>query len=281
MKLRTRLHELKLAIGSPRAVFRKLTNLASTLFNLWNPRVRRRRLERLRSLGLIAAIPTGFQLILGSWDMLTKFLLPSNIEFNSHRRQNHAWRQLLRLLDEPSAMADPVGIGASRDMVISHLVQVVHTSAGYDVALLEMFPDGLDKLEDELRQLVAGTHPRQAAIAMLHDTKRDYPARLLDALQDYRADRERYWEVMTYRAPAPCTPLFVWGIEKFGSPGRFVDHALQQPPTLRAWFRARLPEPRLPAPELVEARQGSAQSSKAPASRLPVRGSPSMSSATA
>ena len=64
--------------------------------------------------------------------MLFGFLLPSNLEFYAHYEQSHHWQQILRFLDDPSGMLDPIGLGISKESLVAHLLQVVHTSAGYD-----------------------------------------------------------------------------------------------------------------------------------------------------
>ena len=71
-------------------------------------------------------------------------------------------RVMVSILDEPSAMMDPTGLAVSKEMVVSHMLHVPHTTAAYDVGLLvlEMFPDGVEKLEEELNQYLDGEHPR-------------------------------------------------------------------------------------------------------------------------
>lgn len=223
-----RLNELRAAIGSPRAVLAKLHNLLATVLTLFDRKERNRRYARLQAAGLAGERPTDWQLLHGTYRMMTEYMLPSNVEFYEHYEQNHWWQQVLRILDEPSAMADPIGLGVSKEMLISHLVQVVHTSAGYDVALLLMFEDGLPELRAQLQQLIAGTHPRQEAIEQILE-RPDYPAALLEALDRFEADPQANWEVSTVDAPEACSELFEWGIENFGTPGRLFAFCRQQP----------------------------------------------------
>lgn len=248
MSLSRRITELRVAAGSPAAMVRKTRDLGHTVVTLLNPRERARRMTRLQRAGLMGEAPTTWQLVQGAHHMMMGFILPSNLAFYEHYEQDHNWQQLLRFLDEPSAMADPIGLGISKQMLISHLIQVVHTSAGYDVALLLMFEDGLPCLRAELQQLVAGTHPRQAAIEAILE-RADYPERLLAALDRFEADPEAHWRVSTVDAPEDCVPLFDWGIETFGTPGRLMAYSRGLPPSVRASLRAwwagdlRLPHP--------------------------------------
>ena len=91
-----------------------------------------------------------------------------------------------------------------------------------------MFDDGLDELRHQLEQVIAGTHPRQAAIELTLE-RPDYAERLLAALDAYEADRDANWEGTTYPAPEDCRPRFVWGLENFGTPGRFMRYACRLP----------------------------------------------------
>lgn len=237
MTLSTRVAELRLALGGPAQARRKAVDLFRTLRTMADRTERHRRIDRLQAAGLVADRPTDFQLWLGAHHMLFGYILPSNVEFYEHYEQGHWWQQVIRVLDEPSAMVDPIGLGLSKEMIVSHLIQVVHTSAGYDVALLRMFDDGLDELRAQLEQLIAGTHPRQQAIERILEHP-DYPQLLLAALDRYEADPEAHWRVETTPVPEGCDRLFDWGIETFGSPGRLMHYSLDLPETPTAWLRA-------------------------------------------
>ncbi len=248
MSLTHRIGELRAATGGPRALARKTRDLARSLRTLLDRQERQRRIGRLQSMGLAGEQPSDWQLALAAHHMLFDFLLPSNIEFYEHYGRNHTWAQVLRVLDEPSAMADPIGLGIDRAMLVSHLVQVVHTSAGYDVALLLMFEDGLSDLRAQLEQLVAGTHPRQAGIDAIVE-RADYHSALLAALDRFEDDPIQNWKVSTVEAPDDCRQRFDWGIETFGTPGRLLTYARTLPQTpsqsLRAWWGGTL---RVPSP---------------------------------
>ena len=230
MALQARVSELKTAVGTVEDVKRKLANAWRTLTTTFNRQERVRRLERLRDHGHLAEIPSEWQILQASYDMMTGFIMPSNAEFYRHYDQNMYWLQFLRVIDEPSTMMDPTGLAVSSDMLIQHLMHVVHTSAGYDVGLLHMFPGALDELESQLEAYVGGVHPRQTAIADLLE-KPDYPERLLAAVRKYREDPVRHWEVTTYETPEGCEELFDFGIERYGTLGRLLNYALTLPKT--------------------------------------------------
>ena len=239
MSLKTNYTELKTAVGDRHQIGRKLGNAGITLQGTFNRKERRRRLDYLKKQGFIKNIPTEWQIWLGAYDMLVNYIIPSNDEFYEHYEQNQYWLQLLRVFDEPSAMMDPTGLAVSRDMIISHVLHVVHVSAGYDVALLHMFPDGLDELERQLQEYLSGVHPRQEAVATLLE-RPDYPERLLEALKLYRADPENHWRITTYDTPEGCEELLEFGLERFGTLGRLLNYTLTLPPSPWASLMKRL-----------------------------------------
>ncbi len=170
---------------------RKLGTAGRTLRNLLAIRQRRKRLKRLQQCGRIEQIPTEWQIHQASYVMMTQFIMPSNDEFYEHYPQNMYWLQFLRLLDEPSVFMDPVGLSIPRDVLIRHVLHVVHTSAGYDVGLLETHPGGLDELQRQLKLLVKGEHPDQTAIMSMLEVN-DYPQQLLKALKRYKKSPEQH-----------------------------------------------------------------------------------------
>lgn len=225
---------------------RKLWRAVGTAGRMLDRTERDARIGQLQAAGLVGERPTDWQLVVAAHHMMFGFILPSNEEFYERYAQDHGWHQRMRVLEEPATMMDPIGLGLERDTLLHHLVEVVHASAGYDVALLYMWPEGLAPLRAELQQVVDGTHPRQERIeAMLE--RADYPQALLDALDRYEADPERHWRCDTVAAPEGCDALFDWGIERFGSPGRLFAYARTLPETpwatLRAWARGELAVP--------------------------------------
>ncbi len=248
MQLTQRLSTLKHTLGDRRAIRAKLSNAWRTTATVLDRRERDARIARLIDAGSVERRPTEWQLLLGAWHMMFGYILPSNKEFYEHYEVGHWWHQLIRVLDDPSIMLDPIGLGISQEVLITHLIQVVHSSAGYDVVLLQMFDGGLASLREQLVAVQQGTHPRQATIESLVENP-DYPAQLLAALDRFEADPETHWRVDTLPAPQGCEARFDWGIETFGTPGRLFAYSCGLPPTagasLRAWIRGEL---RVPSP---------------------------------
>ena len=238
MTVSERYNELTTSIGSWTEVQTKLGNAWTTLSNTFNRTERRRRLEFLLEQGHINEIPNEWQIMQASRDMLLDYIIPSNGEFYEHYDQNQYWLQFLRVLDEPSAMMDPTGLAVSREMIVQHLLHVVHCTAGYDVGLLHMFPDGIDALEEQLELYVAGDHPRQEAIEKLIE-RPSYPKELLEALQLYKANPEQHWQLYTFDTPEGCDELFEFGVERFGTLGRLLNYACTLPATPWESFKKR------------------------------------------
>ncbi len=259
--LRDRVRDLRMATGSRAEMREKAREIGSTARMLLSRAERDERIGRLQAAGLVGERPTDWQLICGAYHMMFGYILPSNLEFYEHYEQSgetkgHWWHQFLRVLDAPTTMMDPIGLGISEETLRTHIIQVVHASVGYDVALTLMFENGLQNLRDELQQVVDGTHPRQAIIEDLLE-RRDYPQALLDALDRFEADPQTHWRVSTVPAPEGCDALFDWGIDMFGTPGRLFAYSRTLPETplatLRAWMKGELaiPSPQTRQPDHV------------------------------
>jgi hypothetical protein len=175
------------AIGGPAEAAAKLGRLASLLSRYVMPRELDEKLARLHAIGIIETVPTKIQLLVGARDMLRFWIVPASDEYYAHQDISFAFHQLLRFLDEPASLADPVGFFSTRDGIIGHLMQVVHANPHYDLQLLCMYEDGLAELEAQIEQMIAGTHPRAAAIGAIVEEP-DYHARLLDYTRRFRAD---------------------------------------------------------------------------------------------
>ncbi len=72
----------------------------------------------------------------------------------------------------------------------TQIVRAGHASACHDAALPRLFEGGLDRLRDELQQVIAGIHPKLAVIRALLE-RDDYPERLLEAVNRFEVDPER------------------------------------------------------------------------------------------
>lgn len=145
------------------------------------------RLARLRENGVIESIPQPLQLVVGAVDMLRFWISPAAADYYRSQGISYGFHQLLRFLDEPASLGDPIGLLSTADGIIGHLMQVVHANPLYDVQLLTMFPDGLDELEAQLVAMCEGRHPRQRSIGAIVE-EADYHERLLAWLRAYRRD---------------------------------------------------------------------------------------------
>ncbi len=240
MSLFERYTQLRAAVGPADLLGTKLSRAGQVLATLFDAGERQRRLQRLRDLGQLEGDPTPWQMTQAAYDMYTGFILPSNVQFYAHYEGHDLyWLQFLRVLEEPSAMLDPVGLAIDRDVLISHMLHVVHCSIGYDLALLRIFDDGFEELERQLRQLVAGTHRRQEAIGAVIE-RPEYHQELLDLLPRYLDDPETHWAGVTFEAPEDTRELLDHGLEHFGDPGRLLTHATSLPETpwrsLQSWL---------------------------------------------
>ncbi len=178
---------LRTAIGDRRAVTEKSTRFLRTLLDALRGKEVRRRLELLESRKLIGKIPTRLQLLAGAYDNVRYFIVPGVEDFYPQRNINFAFHQLLRWLEDPSSMIDPSGFLSKKETIIGHLLQVVHNDPVYDFQMLGLCPDGLEDLERETREVIAGTHSRAATLrATTEDV--DYYERLLSFIQGYRKD---------------------------------------------------------------------------------------------
>ncbi len=179
---------VKQTMGSPRLMKEKVKKLAVALWGYGrNDRVQAR-LERLRRLGYIEEIPSRKQRIFGAIDMLRFFIVPCAADYYASKGISFRFHTFLRFLDDPASIIDPTGFNSSRDAIIGHVMQVVHANPHYDFQLLESFEDGLEEMERQVEQVIAGTHPRTASIrAIVEDP--EYHERLLEHIREYRRNR--------------------------------------------------------------------------------------------
>ena len=176
---------IKQTAGGPRHLAQKFGRLARTLQGYGRRDELERRIARLISSGVIDEAPTNVQLFVGAADMLRFWISPAAAEYYASQGIDYGFHQVLRFLDDPSSLVDPVGFFSSRDGIIGHLMQVVHANPHYDLELLTMFDDGLDELEKQVEEMLAGTHPRQASIGAIVEEP-DYHARLLDYTRAFK-----------------------------------------------------------------------------------------------
>jgi hypothetical protein len=175
------------ALGPPSGLPGKASRLARILAGYARPDALDARLDRLRASGVIDEIPTRVQLAVGAADMLRFWISPAASDYYRQQGIRYSFHQLLRFLDEPASLADPVGFFSTRDGIIGHLMQVVHANPLYDLQLLTMFDDGVDELARQLEAMRDGTHPRAASIGAIVE-EADYHERLLEYVRAWRRD---------------------------------------------------------------------------------------------
>ncbi len=185
-----RLHEsplrlLRRALGDRKDRHAKARRLFESLRHYGDERHVGPRMRQLQASGYIDEIPTRLQRIVGAIDMLRFFIVPCAADYYQSRGINFYFHTLLRFLDDPASVTDPTGFNSTRDTIIGHVLQVVHANPDYDLQLLASFPDGLQAMEDQIVQILAGTHPRTASImATVEDA--GYHARLLEHVRAFR-----------------------------------------------------------------------------------------------
>lgn len=191
---------IRRTLGDREAIRGKIERASYALANYANPKRIDGRLNRLRELGYLGALPNRTQLVFGSIDMFRFFIIPCAADYYRSKNITFAFHALLRFLDDPASMMDPTGFMSHRDAIIGHLMQVTHADPIYDLQLLAAIPDGLDELEKQLLQMIDGTHPRAESIgAIIEDP--EYHPRLLEHLREFRAD------------PSACKPLLRENVE--------------------------------------------------------------------
>ena len=183
----SKLELIRKSAGSPVAVVRKVSKLARTFAIMMHGARARARLSRLRDLGVITAIPNTKQLRVGARQMFREFIVPAAADHYEKSGIDMRFQVLLRVLDDPSSLADPLGLASDVDVIIGHLMHVVHANPAYDLQMLSSEPGGLESLERQVEQLIARTHPRtESILAILED--HSYPPRLLDYVRAFRTD---------------------------------------------------------------------------------------------
>jgi hypothetical protein len=185
---------LRRTLGDRKTIRGKVERAGYALANYANPKRIEDRMDRLRELGYIGALPNRTQLVFGSVDMFRFFIIPCAADYYRSKNITFVFHALLRFLDDPASMMDPTGFLSHRDAIIGHLMQVTHADPIYDLQLLAAIPDGLDELEKQLLQMLDGTHPRAESIGAIIEDPR-YHERLLEHVREFRAN------------PAACKPL--------------------------------------------------------------------------
>lgn len=187
---------LRDAAGGPRELGEKLLRLLKALRAYGNADELDARLVRLKELGTLDEVPTRLQLIVGANDMLRFWIVPCAEDYYRSKGINFTFHQVLRFLDDPAGLVDPTGFLVERDVIIGHVLQVVHANPAYDFQLLETHEDGLAELERQTLAMLDGTHPRARSIGAVVEEP-DYHTRLLAYVREYRASRDAKAPVRT------------------------------------------------------------------------------------
>jgi hypothetical protein len=218
---------LKNALGPPDQALSKARRFVDAVLAYGRGADLDERLQRLHALGHIERIPTRAQLVVGAIDMLRFWIVPASEEYYAQKGIHFGFHQVLRFLDDPASLVDPTGFLSRQDVIIGHLMQVVHANPRYDLELLESYDGGLEALEAEVVAMIEGTHPRAGSIsAIVEDAA--YHRRLLEYVRAFRRDPS---------APSPLrenvasSPVFVVLDRTFGSLPSAMRYFARLPPT--------------------------------------------------
>jgi hypothetical protein len=180
---------IRRTIGDREVIRGKVERAGHTLANLLDRRRVEDRLRILQESGQITVAPNRTQMLFGALDMFRFFIVPCAADYYRSKDISFGFHALLRVLDDPASMMDPTGFMSHPDAIIGHLLQVTHADPIYDIQLLSVHEGGLDELERQLEQILAGTHPRGESIgAIVEDPS--YHARLLRYVREFRVDPE-------------------------------------------------------------------------------------------
>jgi hypothetical protein len=174
-------------LGGVRQNWRKLGQLAALVAAYFRPKLVRRRLERLRALGHIDALPTVPQLLVAGRDQMIVSAAEETRLF--YRSQGIPWvfHNLRRFLSGPATMLDPIGLFSPRDALVEHVLQTFHRHPVYDLQLLSAHEGGVEEMTRQARALLAGTHPHGRALTSLIEDG-SYHARLPAEIAAFEAD---------------------------------------------------------------------------------------------
>jgi len=174
-------------IGGWRHNADKLVQLVQLLLGFARPKLVRARLQRLRALGHIDAVPTLAQLLVAGRDQIMIGASAETKIFYRSQRIPWVFHNLRRFIAGPATMLDPVGLFSPRDAIVHHVLQTFHRHPVYDVVLLRAHEGGVEEMARQADQIVAGSHPHQRALASLIEDG-SYHARLPREIAAIRAD---------------------------------------------------------------------------------------------
>jgi hypothetical protein len=184
---RGKLRLLADVVGGVRQNFDKIVQLGGFLVALVRPRLVRARLERLRELGHIEVVPKVAQLLVAGRDQMIVSASTETKLFYQSQGIPWIFHNVRRFISGPATVLDPIGLFTPRDAIIEHVLQTFHRHPVYDLVLLRAHEGGVEEMEKQASQIVAGTHPHQRALASLVEDG-SYHARLVSDIATFRAD---------------------------------------------------------------------------------------------
>jgi hypothetical protein len=208
-------------VGCDLAVDR-LWQLTALLVGYFRPGVVRARLERLRSLGHIVAVPSTAQILVAGRDQMMLGASEETKIFYRSQRIPWYFHNLRRFLADPATMLDPVGLFAPREAIVRHVLQTFHRHPVYDWVLLRGFEQGIEEMQRQIEQIQAGTHPHQRALLSLVEDG-SYHARLRKDLEAFLVDP------LIAARPIPAglvdDPYLMLAMDQFKDLRGFTDYA--------------------------------------------------------
>jgi hypothetical protein len=236
---RSRLRLLMDVVGGWRQNLDKLVQCMLLALAFFRPGLVRRRLERLRGLGHIDAVPTLPQLLVAGRDQIMVSASDETKIF--YRSQGIPWifHNARRFISGPATMLDPIGLFSPRATIIHHVLQTFHRHPLYDLVLLRAHEGGLEEMARQADQILAGTHRHQRALTSLIEDG-SYHARLPREIAAVQAD--------PYTAPRPIPaglvddPQMMLAMDQFKDIRGFTSYAarlqVRLADALRAWVLA-------------------------------------------
>src|SRR6266446_4566763 len=155
-KGRSALRLLADVVGGFRQNFDKIVQLVSFLAALFRPGLVRTRLERLRALGHIDVVPTLPQLLVAGRDQMIVSASTETKLFYESQGIPWIFHNVRRFISGPATVLDPVGLFAPRDAIVEHVLQTFHRHPVYDLVLLRAHEHGVEEMEKQAAQIVAG-----------------------------------------------------------------------------------------------------------------------------
>jgi hypothetical protein len=236
---RPRLGLLLDVVAGVRTNIDKVAQLLSLVAAMFRPALVRRRLERLRDLGHVDAIPSLPQLLVAARDQMVVSATEETRVF--YRSQGIPWvfHNLRRFLSGPATMLDPMGLFSPRETIVHHVLQTFHRHPVYDLVLLRAHPGGLESMEAQTAALLAGHHPHQRALSSLIEDGA-YHARLPAEIAAFAANP------LLPARPIPAgllpDPMLMLAMDQFKDVAGFVDYAARLrvgwPAAIRGWLAA-------------------------------------------